>query len=154
MFTSAVIWMLAVGLRKRFPWWNVVLIGLFFGLAVLAKSTSASVAILIAVAMIFGLGWKRWRQWLPKGALAAEIGGLLALPWVLYMMSMYGDPTALNRIDALQWWNYTGTDGRSIWSMLSDKWFFWARWRESWGDFGWRLIQLDVGGDPTLLRVL
>ncbi|HLU36067.1 MAG TPA: hypothetical protein VKZ61_09860, partial [Thermomicrobiales bacterium] len=36
MFTSAVIWMLAVGLRRRFPWWNVMLIGLFLGLAFLA----------------------------------------------------------------------------------------------------------------------
>jgi len=153
MFTSAVIWMLAVGLRRRFPWWNVMLIGLFLGLAFLAKSTSASVAILIAVAMIFGLGWKNWREWIPKGALAAALGGLLAFPWVLYMMSMYGDPTALNRIDTLQWWNYAGSDGRSIWSMVSDKWFFWNRWRETWGAFGWRWIQLDTG-DPTLLRVL
>ncbi|WP_136446294.1 hypothetical protein, partial [Bifidobacterium breve] len=37
--------------------------------------------------------------------------------------------------------------------MLSDKWFFWHRWRETWGAFGWRWIQLDTG-DPTLLRVL
>ena len=49
MFTSAVIWMLAVGLRRRFPWWNVFLIGLFLGLAFLAKSTSATVAVSLPI---------------------------------------------------------------------------------------------------------
>ena len=37
MFTSAVVWMLAVGLRKRFPTWSLLLMGLFLGLAILAK---------------------------------------------------------------------------------------------------------------------
>ena len=152
MFTSAVVWMLAVGLRRKFPWWNVFLIGLFFGLAFLAKSTSVTVAILIAVAMIFGLHWKEPKKWLPKGIVAAGIAGILAMPWVLYMMSTYGDPTALERIDTLQWWNYGGGDGRSIWSMLSDKWFFWHRWQETWGAFGWRWIQLDYPNKPELLR--
>ncbi len=152
MFTSAVIWMLAVGLRKRFPWWNVFLIGLFFGLAFLAKSTSVTVAVLIAIAMVFGLHWKEPKQWLPKGIVVAGIAGVLAMPWVLYMMSTYGDPTALNRVQELQWWNYGGGDGRSIWSMLSDKWFFWHRWQETWGAFGWRWIQLDYPNKPALLR--
>src|SRR5690606_8555613 len=122
------------------------------GLAFLAKSTSATVAILIAIAMIFGLHWKEPKKWLPKGMVAAGIAGVLAMPWVLYMMSTYGDPTALERIDTLQWWNYGGGDGRTIWSMLSDKWFFWNRWRETWGAFGWRWIQLDYPDKPELLR--
>lgn len=152
MFTSAVVWMLAVGLRRKFPWWTVFLIGMFFGLAFLAKSTSAMVAILIAIAMIFGLHWKEPKKWLPKGIVAAGIAGVLAMPWVLYMMSTYGDPTALNRVSDLQWWNYGGGEGRSIPSMLSDKGFFWNRWRETWGAFGWRWIQLDYPNKPELLR--
>ena len=34
--------------------------------AVLAKSTSVVVAALIAIAMVFGIGVRRWRQWLPR----------------------------------------------------------------------------------------
>ncbi len=150
MFTSAVIWMLAVGLRKRFPWWTCLLTGLFLGLAVLSKSTSVIAAPLVAIAMIFGLHWREWRSWLPKGALVAGLASLVALPWVLFMMRTYGDPTALNRVSELQWWNYASGDHPSIWSMLSSKDFFWNRWRETWGDFGWRLIPLDT----TLLRVI
>jgi 4-amino-4-deoxy-L-arabinose transferase-like glycosyltransferase len=154
MFTSAVIWMLAVGLRKRFPIWNVLLIGVFFGLAMLSKSTSVTTGVLIAFAMIAGLGWRNLREWVGKGALSGVVAGLLVWPWLLYMWSTYGDLTALNRIGLLQkWWNYGGGEGRSIQSMLTDKQFFWGRWQETWGAFGWRLIQLDTNS-ATLLRVL
>lgn len=153
MFTSAVIWMIVVGLRRRFPIWNCLLIGLFFGLAMLSKSTSVTSAVLIAFAIVFGLGLRNIRAWLPKGLLTAGVAGLLVWPWLFYMWSTYGDLSALSRIETLQWWNYGGGEGRSIWSMLSDKQFFWDRWRETWGAFGWRLIQLDTR-DPTLLRVL
>ncbi|HWV22737.1 MAG TPA: hypothetical protein VNZ58_00975 [Thermomicrobiales bacterium] len=154
MFTSAVIWMLAVGLKQRFPIWNVLLIGLFFGLAMLSKSTAVTTGVLIAFAMILGLGVRNIREWVAKGALSALIAGLLVWPWLLYMWSTYGDLTALNRISFLQkWWNEQGGQHRTIWSMLSNRWFFWARWEETWGAFGWRLIQLDTN-NATLLRVL
>jgi 4-amino-4-deoxy-L-arabinose transferase-like glycosyltransferase len=151
MFTSAVIWMLAAGLRRRFPFWSCLWMGLFLGLAILSKSTAVMTAPLIAIAMVFGSHWRDWRHWLPRGAIVAVIAGLVSLPWIAYMMLTYGDPTALNRVSDLQgWWNYGGGEGRTIWSMASDKWFFWNRWRETWGDFGWRLIPLGT----TLLRVL
>jgi 4-amino-4-deoxy-L-arabinose transferase-like glycosyltransferase len=150
MFTSAVIWMLAVGLRRRFPIRTCLWLGLFLGLAILSKSTSVITAPLIAIAMIFGLHWREWRQWLPKGALVASIAALIALPWVAFMITTYGDPTALNRVSDLQYWNYGGGEGRSIWSMLSDKGFFWNRWNETWGDFGWRVIKLH----PTMMKIL
>jgi 4-amino-4-deoxy-L-arabinose transferase-like glycosyltransferase len=149
--TSAVIYFIALGLKRRFPIWNCLLIGLFFGLAMLSKSTAVTTAALIGIAMVFGLGWRNIREWLPKGALTAGVAGVLVLPWLLYMWSTYGDLTALGRISVLQqWWNYGGGDGRSIWSMVSDKKFIWERWHETWGAFGWRLIYLDA----TLLRVI
>src|SRR5699024_9371420 len=77
MFSSAVVWMIAVGLRKRFPIWTCLLIGLFFGLAMLSKSTSVMFGPLIAFAMIFGLGLRNIREWIAKGALAAGTAALL-----------------------------------------------------------------------------
>lgn len=154
MLTSAVVWMLAVGLQKRFPWWICMAIGVLLGLAVLAKTTSLVVAALVAIAMIFGIGVRRWRQWLTKGALTAAISGLLVFPWFVYMMVQYGDFTALNRVQTLQWWNYSSGSTPTIWRMLSNRWFHWDRFKETWGAFGWRRIQLDAYGDGTLLRVL
>lgn len=149
-FTSGVVWLVILGLRKRFPVWNVLLIGFLYGLAMLSKNTSATAGAIIAFAMIAGLGWKHWKAWLPKGALAALTAGLLVWPWYLFMWTTYGNFTALRQIRQLQWWNYTNGEEPTIWSQLSSKRFFWNRWGETWGDFGWRLIPLS----DTLLRVL
>lgn len=154
LLTSLVVWLLALGLRKRFPWWICLLIGLGLGFAVLAKTTSIVVAVLVAIAMAFGIGIRRWKQWIPKGAVTAAVAAAVVLPWFLYMMVQYGDPTALNRVSELQWWNYASGSNPTIWEMLSNPWFHWDRWRETWGAFGWRRIQLDMNGDRTVLRVL
>jgi hypothetical protein len=143
-FTSIVFYLLAVGLRKNFPWRTCILIGLFFGLAMLSKNTSAVSGLVIAIAMILSLGIRNVRQWVPKGVVTAVIGGLLIWPWYLYMRTTYGDFTALARIKDLQrWWNYGGGKAPSVWAQLTDKDFAWMRWRETWGEFGWRLIPLD-----------
>ena|GEM_PF-1397618 len=142
-FTSVVFYLIAVGLRKDFPWRTCVLMGLFFGLAMLSKSTSLVSGGVIAVAMILGLGPKNIRAWLPKGVVTAAIGGLLIWPWYLYMYRTYGDFTALSRIQGLQWWNYNGAEPPSVWAQLTNPDFAWMRWKETWGEFGWRLIPLD-----------
>ncbi|MGC4108360.1 MAG: glycosyltransferase family 39 protein [Thermomicrobiales bacterium] len=149
-FTSGVVWLVILGLKKKFPIWNVLLIGFLYGLAMLSKNTSATAGAIIAFAMIAGLGWKNWKQWIPKGALAAITAGLLVWPWYLFMWTTYGNFTALPQIRELQWWNYTDGQKPTIWSQLSSRRFFWARWGETWGDFGWRMIPLS----ETLLRVL
>lgn len=154
MLTSAVIWMLVVGLRRRFPPWVCMSIGILLGLAILAKSTSVVVIALVAIAMLFGIGVRRWRLWLPKGALTATITGIIVFPWFLYMWVQYSDVTALSEVNRLQWWNYASGKNPTIWKMLKNPWFHWDRWKETWGAFGWRRIQLDMYGDFTLLRVL
>ena len=152
--TSGVVWLLALGLRKRFPLWICMLIGLVLGLAVLAKSTSIMVALLVGIAMLAGIGWRRGKEWLAKGTLTAAIAGIVALPWFLYMMVRYGDPTALSTVADLQWWNYASGQNPTIMQMLTSRNFHWERWKETWGAFGWRRIQFDMQGDETLLRVL
>ncbi len=151
-FTSIVVYLLVQGLRDRFPVRTVVLIGFFYGLAVLSKNTSLTTGALIGFAMVLGIGVRRWREWIPKGLLAAGTTALMIWPWFLYMYRTYGDFTGLDRISALQsWWNYGGQQNRpTIWDQLVDRGFFWMRWRETWGEFGWRLIPLS----PDLLRVI
>ena len=149
-FTSVVLYLVVVGLKKRFPAWNCVLLGAFYGLAVLSKNTSLTAGLIIAFAMIAGLGWKNWRQWVPKGTIAAGTAGLIVWPWFLFLWATYGNFTALPQIKALQWWNYQGIAPPTIWNMLSNERFFWGRWQETWGDFGWRLIPLS----DTLLKVI
>ncbi len=160
MFTSAVVYLLAQGLKHGFPIGNVALTGFCFGLAVLSKNTALTVALTIAFATVLGLGIRNWRGWLPRGAIAGGIAGLLVAPWFLYMFRTYGDFTALNRVSDLQYWNYSDGLSPTIWSQLTDRDFLWLRWRETWGEFGWRLIPIgrpataDVPGDWPILRLL
>jgi len=153
-FTSAVIYLLVKGLKTRFPLTIVVLIGFCYGLAVLSKNTSLTTGGIIAFAMAFGLGIRNWREWLAKGALAAGITALMIWPWYLFMYRTYGDFTGLARIRELQYWNYQSGALPTVWSQLTSQRFLWMRWRETWGEFGWRLIPLGETGDWPVLRVL
>jgi len=148
-FTSATIYLLARGLRNGFPIGNVALTGFCFGLAVLSKNTAVTVALTIAFAMVLGLGVRTWRGWLPRGLIAGGVAGLMVWPWFLYMDRTYGDFTALGRVSDLQYWNYSDGLSPTIWSQLTDQAFFWLRWRETWGEFGWRFIPLGRQGLPN-----
>lgn len=149
-FTSAVIYLLIIGLKRRFPLRICLLIGFCFGLAMLAKNTSIVTGGIIALAMILGLGVRNWRQWLPKGALTAGVSALLVWPWFLYMYRTYGDFTALGRVEELQIWNYSSGEPPTVWDQLISRNFVWDRWHETWGQFGWRLIPLS----SDLARIL
>ncbi len=164
MFCSAMFWLLIEGLKHGFTWKLSGWLGVVFGLAMLGKSTSGTMALIVALAMILGVGWRNWRDWMPKGALVAGIGGVMLLPWQIFMWRHYGNPTALTQISDLQsWWNGADDNPPTILGQLFDPTFFWFRWKETWGEFGWRLIELDgymadvynIGErNPTFLTVL
>lgn len=164
MFCSGMFWLVIEGLKRGFTWKLSVWLGVLYGLAMLGKATSATMAIVVALAMIAGIGWRNWREWLPKGAVVAGIGATIIAPWQVFMLRTYGNPTALAQIADLQsWWNRAGDVGPTLSGQLFDGTFFWFRWKETWGEFGWRLIELDgymaeyygIGDrSPTFLTVL
>lgn len=152
---SWVLYLLVVGLRDKFPIRTCVLLGFAFGLALLSKGTSLTAAAIIAFAMIFGLGWKRWRSWLPKGVLTAAIAGVLAAPWYAFLYHTYGNLSGLPQISRIQYWN---KPAGTFFSMLTSRDFMAQRFQETWGDFGWRKIPLDntmlwAIGLPLILAV-
>ncbi len=141
--TSWVLYLAVTGLRDRFPLRTCVLLGFALGLAVLTKGTSVTAAPIIAIAMFFGLGWRNIRQWLPKGVLVGAITAVMIWPWYLFLWAEYGDFSGLTRVKELQWWNYSFQDPPTVLEQLTDGGFAWMRWRETWGEFGWRLIPLS-----------
>ena len=144
MFASGMFWLLVEGLRSGFTGKLTGWLGVLFGLAMLGKTTSASMVVLVAFAMIAGSGWRNWRDWLPKGAVVAAVGAAIIAPWQWFMFRTYGNPTALAQISDLQsWWNTRDDAPPTLVGQLLDPTFFWFRWKETWGEFGWRLIELD-----------
>lgn len=137
--TSLMLWGLVVGIRDRFPLKLCVAIGVALGAGLLAKSTTISIAPVIALAVLFAVGWRDWRGLLQCGAAIGAPAVLLALPWYLFLYRTYGDFSGLARVEELQYWN---SPMGSFFSLLFNPTFVVNRFRETWGEFGWRLIHL------------
>ena len=142
--TSLILWGLVVGTRDRFPLRLCAALGIVLGLDLLAKGTAVTIAPIIGVAVLLALGWRDWRGLLVRGAVIGLSAVLLAAPWYLFLYRTYGDFSGLARVEALQYWN---RPMGSFFELLTDPEFVLDRFRETWGEFGWRLIHLR----PALL---
>jgi 4-amino-4-deoxy-L-arabinose transferase-like glycosyltransferase len=138
---SLVLYLLARGVRRGFDFLLCAWVGAALGLAMLVKSNSLFIIPAIAVAIILTCGWRNWRDWVPKGAVAAGVGALMITPWYVWFYRTYGNLDAFEQIRTLQApWN---KPGGSFTELLFNRGFVWFRWRETWGEFGWRRIGLD-----------
>jgi hypothetical protein len=97
------------------------------------------VAPIIAAAVVLGTGWRDWRGLLMRGFVIGIPAALLSAPWYLFLYRTYGDFSGLARVGELQYWN--GPMG-TFFELLVDPGFIVNRFRETWGEFGWRQIHL------------
>lgn len=140
-FVSLVLYLLVRGIRRGFDFVICAWVGAALGLAMLAKSNSLIVIPPIAFAIILTYGISNVRAWVPRGIVSAAVAGILVLPWYLFFYRTYGNLDAFEQIRTLQSpWNKPG-GGFS--ELLFNRAFVWMRWRETWGEFGWRRIGLD-----------
>lgn len=145
--TSLILWGVIAGTRDRFPLRLCVAIGATFGLALLAKGTSLAIAPVIAAAVLWSAGWRDWRGLFARGLAIGVPAAILAAPWYLFLYRTYGDVSGLERIADLQYWN---SPMGSFQELLTDPDFILNRFKETWGEFGWRLIHLR----PALLWMI
>lgn len=136
---SLLLWGIVVGIRDRFPIRLCLALGVGLGLGLLTKSTTIVIAPVIAAAVLLALGWRDWRGWVSRGAAIAAPAALLAAPWYLYLYRTYGDFSGLGRVKDLQYWS---SPMGSFFDLLFNRDFILGRFRETWGEFGWRLIHL------------
>jgi 4-amino-4-deoxy-L-arabinose transferase-like glycosyltransferase len=144
---SLILYLLAIGLRDRFPRKLCVMLGIALGLALLTKSTALTAVGIAGIAVLLGVGLRDWRGLVERGFAIGIPLAVLASPWYLFMYARYGNFSALEQIKALQYWNYRSEDAPGFFSMLFDVDFAEFRFMETWGEFGWRLIRLS----PTML---
>lgn len=141
---SLILYLLVIGIRDRFPIRLCLALGVTLGLALLTKGTSLTAAPLVAAAVIAAVGWREVAGWIRRGLAVLVPASLLAAPWYAFLYRTYGNFDALEQIRALQYWNQpAGT----FWGLLTSRDFVVMRFRETWGEFGWRDIPLD----PSLL---
>ncbi len=145
---SAILVLVVIGLRDRFPTRTCLLLGTSLGLALLTKGTSITAAGVIGLAVLLGVGWRDWRGLIRRGVAVAVPALVMTLPWYLFLDQTYGNLDALPQLEALQaYWN---RPAGTFWGMLASRDFVVMRFRETWGEFGWRLLPLS----STLLWII
>ena len=145
---SLLLYLIIYGLRRGFTYRLAVIMGFSAGVGLLIKSTTLTALPLIAVGMILGCGLRNFRRWIPLGAVTGVVTAAVAWPWYLFLHQTYGNFSALNQIADLQYlWTYRNQTKPTILDEIENKSFEVLRWRETWGEFGWRLIHLS---DPLL----
>jgi 4-amino-4-deoxy-L-arabinose transferase-like glycosyltransferase len=137
--TSLILWGVIAGMRDRFPLRLCAALGFALGLDLLAKGTAIVVAPIIAAAVALGAGWRDWRGLLIRGVVIGIPAVLLSAPWYLFLYRTYGDFSGLARVGELQYWN---SPMGSFFELMMDPKFIVNRFRETWGEFGWRQIHL------------
>lgn len=138
---SLVLYLLVRGIRRGFDYVTCAWVGAALGLSMLAKSNSIFIVPAVGLAIIATSGLRNFRSWIPRGFVTAGAGLLLIMPWYIWFYRAYGNFNAFEQIRTLQSpWNKPG----GTFAQLLFSWdFVWMRWRETWGEFGWRRIQLD-----------
>jgi 4-amino-4-deoxy-L-arabinose transferase-like glycosyltransferase len=138
---SLLLWGIVVGIRDRFPLRLSLALGTLLGLGLLAKGTTITVVPVLAVALVISLGWREWRGLVGRALAIAMPAIVLAAPWYIFLYRTYGDFSGLRRVSELQYWN---SPMGSFFELLLDPSFAGDRFKESWGEFGWRLIHLNM----------
>lgn len=141
---SLLVYLLVRGIRHGFSCRSAAVIGLLLGLGLLTKGSMIGAAPLIAFAVVVGEGLHRVKRWVGLGAIIVGLAGLVSWPWFAFLYRTYGNLTGLEQVKALQFqWTWEG-DPPSIVDLLWNRDFASLRWRETWGEFGWRLIHVDT----------
>jgi 4-amino-4-deoxy-L-arabinose transferase-like glycosyltransferase len=130
---------------------SALLTGFVLGLGLLAKSTALIGLPLAVVAQWLASGTASRGTRLRASVLVTAVAFLIASPWYAFLYHTYGNFTGLSQLAFLQT-GLTRHDATFLELLLSGD-FLVQRWRETWGEFGWRLIPLD-GWLLALLAVI
>jgi 4-amino-4-deoxy-L-arabinose transferase-like glycosyltransferase len=143
MFT-VLVYLLLRGIRQGFTLRSSALVGLVLGLGLLAKASMLAAAPLVALAIIFTVGLRQVRRWAGYGTVTVVVAALVCWPWYAFLYRTYGNLSALEQVKDLQYsWTYRNGNAPSMWDLFWNKDFALFRWRETWGEFGWRIVHLD-----------
>jgi 4-amino-4-deoxy-L-arabinose transferase-like glycosyltransferase len=149
MLGTLLLYLCVLTVRQGLTLRRSLALGLTVGLGLLSKATLTALVPVVAAAAIYACWprpWARvrtaryWRPLLARAALVVTPAVLLPLPWYLFLRHTYGDFTAFRALDMLQasWGPPNGT----FFGLLFSPSFHLERLRESWGDWGWKLIPL------------
>jgi 4-amino-4-deoxy-L-arabinose transferase-like glycosyltransferase len=150
LLVSWLLYLMALVVRDGVSTRRAILVGFVAGLAFLAKATALVCFGLIPVA--FWLG--RRGGTLTDVARSSLIAGLplmvLTVPWLWFVARVYGDPLGISALAASQ----PGlVHDKPFLELLFSGSFLVERWTETWGEFGWKAIEVS-GALISVLGIL
>jgi 4-amino-4-deoxy-L-arabinose transferase-like glycosyltransferase len=139
--TSLVLCMLAQAVRDGFSTRRSLEVGVALGVALLAKSTALVLVPALALGIILS-GGRSPRRWLQPALVASVAAAVISAAWYAHLYRIYGDFSGLAELARLQahWNRPAGT----FLELLFSTSFLVERFRETWGEFGWRRASLDA----------
>ena len=138
---SGILYLLVLALRDGVSVRLAGAIGITFGLGLLSKTTvAAALPLILAVVLLDGRLTMRGR--LLMLTISGSLAAACAVPWYWFMYHTYGDFTGLDSLSRLQ---ADMTWDMSFLQLLFSGEFLMSRWRETWGEFGWKLIPVHAG---------
>ena len=138
---SGILYLLVLVLRNGLGPGLATAIGVTCGLGLLSKTALAAAVPLIAAVFLTDRRLTVRRR-LIMLTISGGLAAACAAPWYWFMYRTYGDFSGLGTLARLQ---PDITWDMSFLQLLFSGEFLVARWRETWGEFGWKLIPIHAG---------
>lgn len=135
---SALLCLLARLVRDGITLGRALVMGAVLGLGLLAKTTTATALPLIAAAFWMARRDESMRRVGTLFAVTVALALAMVAPWYVFMYRTYGDLTGLRDLAEIQT-TLLQTELGFLQLLFSGEFAF-ERWRETWGEFGWRMI--------------
>lgn len=150
MLVSWLLYLLTLVIRDGVSTRRAVLVGAVAGLAFLAKGTALLCFPLIPLAFWLGRGAGTWRDVARTAVFAGLPLVLITGPWLWFVAHAYGDPLAVSALVATQ---PDLVHEKPFLELLFSGTFVVERWNETWGEFGWKAIEIS-GALTAVLGIL
>jgi 4-amino-4-deoxy-L-arabinose transferase-like glycosyltransferase len=135
----AVAWAATGFTRRRLIW-----LGVISGFGILTKTSFGLMLPVLAVAI--ALAERRrgiaLRHSMRTVLLPVGVAFVIALPWLVRSLWLYGDPTGAQELRSIPGF---AEQAQGVREMIGSPVFWRGRLEDFWGNFGWRLVPFDPG---------
>lgn len=131
-------YLLVLVVRDGLSFRRAAFVGLALGLGLLAKTTTLTAVPLVLAAFWMAKGGASWRRPVSMLAVTGGVTLIFVAPWYAFMYATYGDFSGLRHLAEIQ--TTLARSDRTFLQLLFSGDFAMERWKETWGEFGWRMI--------------
>lgn len=135
-------WLVVAWGKTGFSTGRLLWLGLILGAGILTKTSFGLMVPVLGLAIILAEHQRGTpiRAWFRTVAISIATGLLIASPWFVRSLALYGDPTGAQELRTIPGF---ADQAQSLTDMLGSDVFWRGRLEDFWGNYGWRLIPFD-----------